>query len=45
MLNDIEFIRKKHELGKIVIYGHSWGGNLAAHYVDKYPGSSTCLEF
>jgi pimeloyl-ACP methyl ester carboxylesterase len=40
MLNDIEFIRKKHELGKIVIYGHSWGGNLAAHYVDKYPGST-----
>ena len=40
MLNDIEFIRKKHKLGKIVIYGHSWGGNLAAHYVDKYPDST-----
>ena len=39
MLDDIEFIRKKHELGKIIIYGHSWGGNLAAHYVDKYPNS------
>lgn len=39
MLEDIEFIRKKHKLGKVIIYGHSWGGNLAAHYVDKYPNS------
>ncbi|WP_353651686.1 alpha/beta fold hydrolase [Pseudoalteromonas sp. NBT06-2] len=39
MLNDIEFIREKYELGKIIIFGHSWGGDLAAHYVDKYPKS------
>lgn len=39
MVEDIEAIRQKHNLGKIIVYGHSWGGNLATYYVYRYPES------
>ncbi len=39
MVEDIEQIRQKHNLGKIIIYGHSWGGNLAAYYTYTHPES------
>ena len=39
MVEDVEFIRLKHQLGKIILYGHSWGGNLVPRYVARYPNS------
>ncbi len=39
MVEDIEQIRLKHNLGKMIIYGHSWGGNLGAYYTYAHPES------
>ena len=39
MVEDIEQIRQKHNLGKMIIYGHSWGGNLGAYYTYAHPES------
>jgi proline iminopeptidase len=37
-VEDIEGIRKKLNLGKISVLGHSWGGFLAVRYAAAYPG-------
>jgi len=35
-VEEVEFVRKKFDLGKIVLLGHSWGGWLGIEYAIKY---------
>jgi len=37
LVQDIDEVRKKLGLGKVHIFGHSWGGLLAAKYAIAYP--------
>ena len=34
---DLEGLRRKLNLGKVNLIGHSWGGGLAVYYAVKYP--------
>jgi proline iminopeptidase len=34
---DLEGLRRKLNLGKVNLIGHSWGGGLAVYYAIKYP--------
>jgi len=36
-VQDLEGLRKKLNLGKVNLIGHSWGGGLAVYYAIKYP--------
>lgn len=36
-INDLDLLRKRLRVNKLNIYGHSWGGMLAAAYAAKYP--------
>lgn len=36
-IKDLEVLRKKLELEKVTLIGHSWGGMLAMEYTSKYP--------
>ena len=38
-VEDIELLRKKLDLEKITVLGHSWGGLLAMKYAIKYPNN------
>jgi proline iminopeptidase len=38
-LDEVEALRQALQLGKIAIYGHSYGGFVAQGYALKYPGS------
>jgi len=40
-LDEIEGLRQKLHLGKIMVYGHSYGGFVAQGYVLKYPDSAS----
>lgn len=42
-VNDIEGIRKKFELDKIHVLGHSWGGLLAVKYAAAFPEHTQSL--
>ncbi len=35
-VEDLEFIRQKIGTDKIILIGHSYGGEIAAHYMSKY---------
>ena len=35
-VEEVEFVRKKFDLGKIILLGHSWGGWLGIEYAIKY---------
>jgi len=37
LVEDIELLRKKLNLGKIIIFGGSWGSTLGLAYAEKYP--------
>jgi len=37
LIEDIELLRKKLNLGKIIIFGGSWGSTLGLAYAEKYP--------
>lgn len=36
-VRDLEGLRRKLNLGKVNLIGHSWGGGLAVYYAIKYP--------
>lgn len=36
-INDLDLLRKRLGVTKLNIYGHSWGGMLAAAYAARYP--------
>jgi proline iminopeptidase len=36
-VQDLEGLRRKLNLGKVNLIGHSWGGGLAVYYAIKYP--------
>jgi proline iminopeptidase len=42
-LDEIEALRQALHLGKIIVYGHSYGGFVAQGYALKYPGSVSKL--
>jgi proline iminopeptidase len=42
-VQDLEGLRKKLNLGKVNLIGHSWGGGLAVYYAVKYPLSLRSL--
>lgn len=37
LVEDIEKIRKHFNLGKVILFGGSWGSTLALSYAEKYP--------
>jgi proline iminopeptidase len=42
-VDEIEALRQALHLGKIIVYGHSYGGFVAQGYALKYPGSVSKL--
>ena len=43
MLEDLESIRKELKITEWIIFGHSFGGMLAAHYASNYPNKVKAL--
>jgi proline iminopeptidase len=39
LVEDIERLRKKLNLGKIILFGGSWGSTLSLAYAETYPGN------
>jgi len=37
LVEDIEKLRKHFKLGKVILFGGSWGSTLALSYAEKYP--------
>ena len=35
-VEEVEFVRKEFDLGKVILLGHSWGGWLSIEYAIKY---------
>lgn len=42
---DIEAIRSHYDLGKVAVFGHSWGATLALLYALAYPEVVRCLVY
>lgn len=43
LVEDIEKLRKHLDLGKVMIFGGSWGSTLAMAYAEKYPENVTAM--
>ncbi|UCG15845.1 MAG: prolyl aminopeptidase [Phycisphaerales bacterium] len=43
LVEDIEHLRKKLNLGRIIIFGGSWGSTLGLAYAETYPGNVSAM--